>query len=97
MGWSLGVFYVDDDLLVSREPEWIQVALNVLIRLFRRIGLAANVAKSKMITCQSGVIRLRMLEEAFGQCSTGEGATYQEQLKKKRPSQNSGWVLQQAT
>ena len=45
VGWRLGIFYTCDSLLGSRYPEWIQGDLNVLIGLFRQIGLMANVAK----------------------------------------------------
>ena len=37
---SLGVFYADYGIIGSREPECLQGALEVLIGLFRRIGLA---------------------------------------------------------
>ena len=60
--WSLGVFYADDCLLVSRDQEWIQGALNVLVGIFWRIGLTANAAKSKMMTCQPEAVRLEMSE-----------------------------------
>ena len=74
---------MDDDLLVSREPEWIQVALNVLIRLFRRIGLAANVATLKTMAYQTREIILGLSEEAFSRPSKGKGATYREGLRIK--------------
>ena len=35
MGWILGVFYAEDGLLDSREPEWTQGALKLLIGLFQ--------------------------------------------------------------
>ena len=85
VGWILGIFYADDDLLVSREPEWIQGALNFPIGTFQQVGLAANVAKLKMMTCHPGEIRLGILEEAFGRSSAEEGATYQEWLRRKAP------------
>ena len=36
--------------MISRDPECLQGALNVLIEMFRRIGLAANISKSKTMT-----------------------------------------------
>ena len=39
--------------------------MNVLVGLFRRYGLAANVAKSHTMTCQTGALRVGMLEEAM--------------------------------
>ena len=75
---SLGVFYIDDGILGSRDLEWLHGKLNVLIRLFRRIGLAANVKTLNTMTCQPGAIISGISEEAFGQNITGKGATYRE-------------------
>ena len=48
------LFYADDGMVVSLDQEWLQGALNVLIILFWRYGLVANIAKSKAITvCQA--------------------------------------------
>ena len=58
---SLCMFYTDDGLLGYRDPEWLQSALNILIELSRQIGLAANVYKSKTITCRLVAIILGML------------------------------------
>ena len=67
----LEVFNAYDGLLVSQEPEWLQGALNVLVRLFLRIGLPSNVAKLKAMMCQPGEIRSGISEETFGYRSTG--------------------------
>ena len=45
VGQNLELFYVENGLLGSRDPKWLQGYLNVLIGLFRQIGLTANVAK----------------------------------------------------
>ena len=58
---SLGVLYAENGILGSRDPEWLQGYLNVLIGLFRRIGLMANAVKSKTMTCQPGAIQLETL------------------------------------
>ena len=60
VGQSFGVLYADNGILGLRYPEWLQGYLNVLIGLFRRIGLMANVAKSKRMTFQKGVIHSGM-------------------------------------
>ena len=83
MDWDTRLFYADGGILVSQDSEWLQGSLNVLIILFRRIGLADNVAKSKMITYETGAIILEMLVEMFGWCSTGKGAIYRERLRRK--------------
>ena len=45
VGMCMGVFYVDDRMIRSRDPEWLQGAINILIWLFRNVGLMSNVAK----------------------------------------------------
>ena len=77
----LGLFYEDNIVMGSRDPEWLQGALNVLIGLFRRYGLVVNSAKSKVMTCHPGKIRSRILEEAVGRLYTGRGVTYREWLR----------------
>ena len=64
IGRFLGFFYVDDGMVVSRESEWIQNSMNVLVGIFRCYGISANVAKSCTMMCQSGVIRSGMSEES---------------------------------
>ena len=77
VGRRLGVFYAYDGILGSRDTEWLQISLNVLIRLFWQINLAANIAKLKTMMCQTGKIRTGMSEEAFGRHNTRKGANYQ--------------------
>jgi hypothetical protein len=38
-------FYVDDAYLATRDPDFLQVALNSLVSLFKRVGLETNVKK----------------------------------------------------
>ena len=71
----MDVFYADDVLIRLQEPEWIQGVINVLIRIFHRVGLIANAAKPNTTTFQPGENHTRMLEEAFIRRSTGEVAT----------------------
>ena len=90
VGWILGVFYEYDSLLGSREPEWIQGALSILIGMFWRIRLASNVAKSKITMCQLGAIGPGMSEEIFYRSSTGEGETKPERMRRKMPCPDHG-------
>ena len=41
----LGVFYANNGMVSSRDPDWLQNTTNILVGLFRRYGLEANVAK----------------------------------------------------
>ena len=73
--WILIMFYMYSGIIGSRDPGWLQGAMNVLIYLFRQIGLAMNGPKSKTIILQPGDINPGMYQEAFGWSSTGEGET----------------------
>ena len=53
----LGVFYVNDGNVGSRDTEWLQHLINVLVGLFPQYGLAANVAKSRTMMCQPVALR----------------------------------------
>ena len=59
-GHSLGVFYAYDGLLGYQDLEWLQGALNALIGLFRRIGLADNFSRSNTMTFHPVAIRSGM-------------------------------------
>ena len=74
VGSCLGIFYDDNAMVGSRDLDWIQGALHVLISLLRRYGLVANFVKLKSMTCQLGTLRSGMSEEAVGRCCTGRGA-----------------------
>ena len=74
----------------SRDPEWLQVALNVLIRILRRYRLLANVAKSKAMTFQLSALLSSMSEEAVQWWCTGRGETYCERLRRRIPFPDCG-------
>ena len=46
----LGLLYSNYGVVGSRDPEWLQGELNVLISLFCRYGLVENVTKFKAMT-----------------------------------------------
>ncbi len=53
----LVAFYIDDVLVASRDPVWLQASFDILVSLFERIGLFTNAAKTKVMTCIPGRIR----------------------------------------
>ena len=59
----LVAFYVDDGLIASRDPVWLQESFDVLIGLFEQIGLFTNAAKTKAMVCVPGQIREGKMEE----------------------------------
>ena len=71
----------------------LQDALNVIIGLFQRYGLVANVTKYKAMTCQPGTLWSGMLEKAVGWWCTGSGSMYQKQPITRIPCLNCGVEL----
>ena len=61
----LFAFYVDDGLIASQDPVWLQESFNVLIRLFEQISLFTNAAKTKAMVCVSGQIIEGKTEEEY--------------------------------
>ena len=62
LGVCIGLFYTDNRVVGSWDPECLQGALNVLIFLFRLYGLVENGTKSKSMTFQPVTLRSRMSE-----------------------------------
>jgi hypothetical protein len=58
-------FFVDDGLIGSRDPVWLQGTLSILVKLFESIGLRTNPDKTKVMTCIPGSIRVAHTEEAY--------------------------------
>ena len=67
--------------------------MNVLVGLFRRYGLAANVAKSRTITFQPGSLWAGMSEEAMALKCTGVRYSYQVSLQSQIPCPDCGVEL----
>ena len=60
VGRCMGVFDADDGIIGSREPEWIQGAMNVLIIISRSVSLMAYVESSNTATYYTGEIHTCM-------------------------------------
>ena len=58
----LVLFYDEDGIVGSREAYWLQNLMNVLVGTLQRYGLAANVSKSRKMTCQPSALRLGISE-----------------------------------
>ena len=71
----MGLFYSADLVIGYRDPKWFQGGTNVLVELFRRVGLMANVSKSNTMTFHPGAICTGVSDKAFSCRSKGEGVT----------------------
>ena len=69
-------FYVDDGLIASTFPDWIQWAIEVLMVLFKLVGLWENYGKTVRLIFQIYHIFVRNSDTAYGQWMTGERGTY---------------------
>jgi hypothetical protein len=58
-------FFVGNRLVGSRDPIWLQSALDILVILFESIGLRTNPDKTKVMTCIPGNIQVAHTEEAY--------------------------------
>jgi hypothetical protein len=61
----LVAFYIDNGLVASRDPVWLQSSFDILVSLFERIQLYTNVSKTKVMTCVPGRIREGYTEEEY--------------------------------
>ena len=85
VGRCLGVFYAHYGMVRSRDLDWLQHVTNVLFVLFRRCGLAANISKPCMITCQPGALRAGMSDESMALKCMGVGDSYWVILQRRIP------------
>ena len=69
----------------SHNPDWLLHTMNILFGLFRRYGLASNIAKSRTITCQPGALWEGMSEEVMALKCTGVGYSYRMILGRRIP------------
>ena len=60
MATFFAIFYVDDAYLASRDLEFLQRALDILVNLFVRVGLGTNVKKTQTMICTQGRIRTQL-------------------------------------
>ena len=51
MSTFLAIFYVDDAYLASRDAEFLQRALDLLVSHFERVGLETNTSKMQTMIC----------------------------------------------
>jgi len=70
--WRLmAIFYADDTLIASRDPELLQEAVDVIVGLFKYVGLRTNTKKTKVMTCLPGKIRTRHSDEVHNNIIKG--------------------------
>ena len=61
----LALFYADDAFIASHNHRILQEALDILVKLFERVGLLTNTAKTQTIICIPGKIRTRLTSGSY--------------------------------
>ncbi len=68
------VFYVDDGYIASRDAEFLQEALDILVKTFKRVGLATNTKKTQTMVCTLGRIRVQLPSDLYKRMRKGVAA-----------------------
>jgi hypothetical protein len=68
------IFYVDDGYIASRDAEFLQEALNILVETFERTGLATNTKKTQAMVCTPGKIRVQLPTDSYHRLREGVAA-----------------------
>jgi hypothetical protein len=71
MAAFFAIFYVDDAYLASRDPEFLQRALDILVNLFARVGLKTNVKKTQTMICMPGRIQTQLPTASYTRMREG--------------------------
>jgi hypothetical protein len=83
MAAFFAIFSVDDAYLAARDPTFLQVALNSLVSLFKRIGLETNVKKMQAMICTPGQISTQLSTDSY-HCRHGYGTQTREQWNARK-------------
>ena len=75
------LFYMDDGMVASPDPQWLQGEFSTLVGLFYRVGLQTNVGKTAGMFFRPCHAARTQLEATYGQQMTGEGPSYWERQK----------------
>ena len=70
------LFYTNEGLIESTQPEWLQETFNTLIGVFYRVGLSTNVVKMVRIILHSCRVVGTHSDMAYKRTIVGEGLTY---------------------
>ena len=80
---QVALFYADDGMLASSDPQWLQWAFTQIIGLFDRVGFNTNSGKMVSMTCRPCNTTGNWLEEAYGCFMAGEGPTFRERNRER--------------
>ena len=70
------LFYTDDGMVASSDPQWLQGAFNTLVGLFDRVGLYKNARKTVGMVFHPCQAAGNLSEAAYGRRFIGKGPTH---------------------
>ena len=65
---------MDDGYIASRDTEFLQEALDILVETFKRVGLTTNTKKTQAMVCTPGKIRLQLPTDSYRRLREGVSA-----------------------
>jgi hypothetical protein len=71
MAAFFAIFYVDDAYLASRDPEFLQQALDILVGLFAGVGLETIMKKTQTMICTPGRTQTQLPTASYAQMKEG--------------------------
>jgi hypothetical protein len=89
------IFYVDDAYLASRDPVFLQRAIDGLITAFERVGLETNTKKTQAMTCTPSTIRLQLPTDSYLWMHTGRTPAAEWDAR-TAPAENAGKTCRRA-
>ena len=90
----LACFYVDDGIIASRDPAFLQECIDKLAALFDRVGLVTNTTKTEAMTFLPGSIRGCFTRETYEKRMDG---TAVEGTKRRIPCEKCGVELMEGS
>ena len=75
------LFYVDDGLVASTYPGWLQSPFRMLTGMFNRVGLRKNLCKTVGVVCRPCRAAGVRADKAYTHQMTGEGRIFKERQR----------------
>ena len=68
------IFYVDDGYITSRDAEFLQEALDILVKMFKCVGLITNTKKTQTMMYTPGKIGVQLPTDSYQRLREGVAA-----------------------
>ncbi len=65
------VFYIGNGYIASHDAEFLQEALDILVKTFKRVGLATNTKKTQAMICMPDKIQVQLPTSPTSTCARG--------------------------